>query len=225
MHTKKNRNKLKIAYCFIALLLVCFCGAEKMSLPEKSPEQGEQSETMQANPPEESIMQPDAPSLLPTQSTEPEEAVDVEDVLVSQHDEPNLPPWPDAASSPMEVYQAALRGDISLVESTSGDVFDIAHINEIYVPGLSVELHSFSIVDLDNDGTPELILSMQIGSNSGFYIVLRCEDSVVYSFHFPSRGLDGIRKDGTFWTSGGANDSGICAVTFNKDQYVVDEIT
>ena len=87
-----------------------------------------------------------------------------------------------------------------------------------------VEADYFYLVDLDHDGTPELILSVPIGA-TGSSLVLRYEDSIVYSFDFSERAFSDLRKDGTFWTSSGAAESGICSITFSKEQCTVDKFT
>ena len=214
-------SKIKIAYCLVVLLLVCSCGAEKKSLPEQPPEHGEPLETTRTNPQEESPIQPDVSSLAPPQSAEREETD-------MQEPEQDLDPivWPDAALPVLEAYRAIMQEGASFVNASDGELYDIAHIKKMTAPYVDypVEPDSFSFVDLDQDGTSELILSVPIGA-TGSTLIFRYEDNVVYCFGFSGRAFDQPRKDGTFWASSGANDSGICAITFSKDQYTVDEFT
>ena len=213
-------NKIKISFCIIALLFVCSCGANKQSPSNNPPEDKEQTETVQADSHEEAepVVQPEA--IPPANATEPEEEPEERPI------EPVLTVWPDADIAAIEAYRAILQENAPFVDSLDGESFDIAHLKEMTVPYVDypVEADSFSLVDLDHDGTPELILSVPIGADT-HSLILRYEDNIVYSFCFPGRAFNTLKKTGTFWASGGATESGICAITFSKGQYIVDKFT
>lgn len=211
-----SKNKIKMALCLFAFLFVCSCGESKQNPPENL----EQKEVVEANPLEEAepVVEPDtAPPVNPTESaTKPEE----------HPIEPVLTVWPDADTAAIEAYRAILQENAPFVDTPDGESFDIAHLKEMTAPYVDypVEADSFSLVDLDHDGTPELILSVPIGADT-HSLILRYEDSIVYSFIFSGRAFNMLKKTGTFWASGGATESGICAITFSKDQHIVDEFT
>jgi len=140
--------------------------------------------------------------------------------------EPILTVWPDADIAAIEAYRAILQENALFVNTFNGEYFDITRLKEMMAPYVDypVEADSFYLVDLDHDGTPELILAVPIGTDT-FRLILRYEDNIVYSFCFPGRAFNDLRKDGTFWASSGANESGICSITFSKEQYTVDEFT
>ena len=213
-------NKIKISFCIIALLFVCSCGANKQSPSNNPPEDKEQTETVQADShvEAESVVQPEA--IPPANATEPEEEPEERPI------EPVLTVWPDADTAAIEAYRAILQENAPFVDTLDGEYFDITRLKEMTAPYVDypVEADSFSLVDLDHDGTPELILAVPIGADT-FSLILRYEDSIVYSFSFPGRAFNDLRKNGNFWASGGAAESGICSITFSKEQCTVDKFT
>ena len=215
-------NKIKISLCFFALLFVCSCGANEQSLPENPPEHTEQKEIVQADPPAEAEPEPvtQADTMPPANPTESEPKLEERPI------EPILTVWPDADIAAIEAYRAILQENALFVDTFNGEYFDITRLKEMMAPYVDypVEADSFYLVDLDHDGTPELILAVPIGTDT-FRLILRYEDSIVYSFSFPGRAFNDLRKDGTFWASSGANESGICSITFSKEQCTVDKFT
>ena len=213
-------NKIKISFCIIALLFVCSCGANKQSPSNNPPEDKEQTETVQADSHEEAepVVQPEA--IPPANATEPEEEPEERPI------EPVLTVWPDADTAAIEAYRAILQENALFIDTFDGEYFDITRLKEMMAPYVDypVEADSFYLVDLDHDGTPELILAVPIGADT-FRLILRYEDSIVYSFSFPGRAFNDLRKDGNFWASGGAAESGICSITFSKEQCTVDKFT
>ena len=65
-------------------------------------------------------------------------------------------------------------------------------------PYMSLADSSFSVVDMDRDGIPEVVL--HVGDN----IVLHYKDGVVLAYVFGSRAMQMLRPDGSFHGSGGA---------------------
>ena len=213
-------NKIKISFCIIALLFVCSCGASKQSPSNNPPEDKEQTETVQADSHEEAepVVQPEA--IPPANATEPEEEPEERPI------EPVLTVWPDADTAAIEAYRAILQENSPFVNTTNGEYFDITRLKEMTAPYVDypVEADSFSLVDLDHDGTPELILLVPIGATVSIEI-LRYEDGIVYDFGFSARACNELRKNGTFWTSSGVNENGICSIIFDKEHYTIDKFT
>lgn len=86
------------------------------------------------------------------------------------------------------------------------------------------ENRTFALLDLDDDGTPELILPLALGdadSTYGFEI-LHYTDGDVLGYLLPYRGLHSLKEDGTFIASGGARDWKICSISeFSRQTYRV----
>ncbi|MCL2097644.1 MAG: hypothetical protein FWH23_02645 [Bacteroidales bacterium] len=80
----------------------------------------------------------------------------------------------------------------------------------------------FAIVDLDGDGIPEVLIEHFPGEIR----VLRYQAGKVYGFTFDGRGMNGIKKDGSFEWSNSAFNSGIGRQTFyeaNTERVIVAE--
>jgi hypothetical protein len=61
----------------------------------------------------------------------------------------------------------------------------------------------FTILDLDNDKVPEVILELSIYHPDNFEI-LHFINGTVYGYNIPFRGLELLKSDGTFWIFGDA---------------------
>lgn len=121
-------------------------------------------------------------------------------------------------------YTAVLQGNMEFRDTLSGKNFDISRVQELITPDTSftIKPNYFSVVDLDADGTAEVILSLDVnGNGTGHYLVLRDQDDIVYGYLFAVREFNDIKADGTFWQTGGASDVGICRVTFDRDTYSI----
>ena len=78
--------------------------------------------------------------------------------------------------------------------------------------GVTATEMRFTLVDLDGDGIPEVVLE----HNPGAIRVLRYENGTVYGFSFDFRGMNGIKKDGSFDWSNSAFNSGIGRQSFSE---------
>jgi len=66
---------------------------------------------------------------------------------------------------------------------------------------LNWKVNKFTIVDMDGDGVPEVVTEVSMG---GERLVFHYENGEIYSFSFVYRGMNLLKKDGTFLSSGGA---------------------
>jgi hypothetical protein len=78
----------------------------------------------------------------------------------------------------------------------------------------------FCVVDLDEDGYPELLLE----STMSDILLFHYEDGVVYGFVFPFRGMKNVKKDTSFEGSGGATVIDICKISFSKEKAILNEL-
>lgn len=80
---------------------------------------------------------------------------------------------------------------------------------------------SFTIVDMNNDGKDEIVISLAFGIAQ----VLYYEDGVVYGYQFAERGMSPIYSNGIYAGSVGA-DHGVCyqLTELNKDGYTEEKI-
>ena len=70
---------------------------------------------------------------------------------------------------------------------------------------------NFAVVDMDGDGTPEIVLMYDPGE----LMVFRLEKGTVYGYNFGYRSMMNLKKDGTFSWSNSADSSGIGRQTFS----------
>jgi hypothetical protein len=73
---------------------------------------------------------------------------------------------------------------------------------------------NFSIVDLDGDKVPELVLGMTTGFD-GSWEVLRYEGGKIYGYNFVYRAMTELKKDGTTYGSSGADAGRIYRLRFD----------
>ena len=91
--------------------------------------------------------------------------------------------------------------------------------------GTTEDQKTFALLDLDDDGTPELILPLVFGANLGYdnivsYLILRYAEGEVLGYSVFFRGLYPLKADGSFMASAGAGDWGIYTISeFSRETY------
>ena len=128
----------------------------------------------------------------------------------------------------LSAYKAVLQNKAEFVSTYDGKHMDIKGlINSFYDTGtFSVAILRFAVVDLDNDGTPEVILWEQRNGDDYYGSeVLRYHSGVVYGYEFWYRGFNQLKADGTFCFSSSASDSGFGTAQFTENAYSIDKIT
>lgn len=119
---------------------------------------------------------------------------------------------PAQAPSEMDAYKAVLEGSKSFL-TEDGAYLDISQIGSAITPDETAaplfRLKNFAVLDLDGDGTSELILKAANGNDDAVAcIVIRYQDGEVYSTTMYHRTFYGLKEDGTFWFSGSASNNG-----------------
>ncbi|MBE6541134.1 MAG: hypothetical protein E7672_01660 [Ruminococcaceae bacterium] len=80
------------------------------------------------------------------------------------------------------------------------------------------ELKKYTIIDMNDDGTPEMVLWHNFGAYDPIgHLVLHIENGTVYSYGFSYRGLQDLKTDGSFHWSGGAGHHGTSKLDFSGD--------
>jgi len=128
----------------------------------------------------------------------------------------------------LSAYKAVLLGQAELFDTYAKKNMNISQLAQTVTPDpdITVEVTKFALIDLDHDGTPEVVLWLAIGENDSVgFEVLRYQDGVVYCYTFWYRMFYNLKADGTFWFSSGASDHGFGSITFEKDTCSIDEIT
>lgn len=122
----------------------------------------------------------------------------------------------------MGAYQSVLQNKVNLF---STDDKKYIYLNEFLRdgagPGYPYKLTRFTILDLDGDKIPEVVLELQIGG-AGFFEVLHYMNGTVYGYNIVYRGLEMLKADGTFWSSSGASDNSCGKMRFSSIGYEMD---
>ena len=137
-------------------------------------------------------------------------------------------PYPGPAEA-VEALRRVMAGDEPFTMCTS-DEWPLPityHLKEYYLDQLdelfwgdqavNAYAEQFAVVDLDADGTPEIVVLTNMHIHSEPILILRWQDGNVYGYPEVGRGLEGLKTDGTSYWSNGAFDHG-----FGRDQYVPD---
>ena len=74
---------------------------------------------------------------------------------------------------------------------------------------------------MDGDGYPELLL---VESGFGHILVFHYKNGAVYGFVFPFRGLENVKKDASFISSGGIDLKSVGTVCFSNGKAIFNEL-
>ncbi|GKX30341.1 hypothetical protein SH1V18_28210 [Vallitalea longa] len=96
-------------------------------------------------------------------------------------------------------------------------------LSEINYEEYSLIPVSYSLIDMNRDSIPELVLEMTLGS-ADFVMVIHIEDSKISSHIFSHRQMSDIKVDGTFFSSGGAGYYCINELEFVDDNYIINQL-
>jgi len=128
-------------------------------------------------------------------------------------------------NSILEKYKAVLLDNAEFYSTDNNkqlSLDDFLTGKEIYAD--SLEATRFTVIDMDGDEIPEIILELTVDEYPEFYEVLHYMNGTVYGYNFPYRGLHGLKTDGTFHYSNGASDNGYGKLKFQTTGYEVDKL-
>ncbi len=80
----------------------------------------------------------------------------------------------------------------------------------------------FTVLDMDGDKVPEVVLELSVGDAPQFYEILHYMDGVTHGYFLVYRGLEGLKADGTFHFSSGAADNGWAKMSFEPNAFKTD---
>ncbi len=123
----------------------------------------------------------------------------------------------------LEAYKAVLLNDaefFSIDNKKKLSLDDFLTNKEIY--GADFKVTHFTVLDMDGDEVPEVVLELAVDDNPSFYEVLHYMDDTVYGYNIVYRGLEGLKTDGTFQYSNGAADNGYGKLKFQLNAYETD---
>ncbi len=113
-----------------------------------------------------------------------------------------------------------LNNKISFTDESGKSVYLKNYRSEKY-PDLQIAPEKYAIIDLDNDGTNELVL--YASPDFGLYLVFHEYNGVIYSFEFAERAMIDLKQDGSFIQSSGAGINSYAVLKFDKNTYKIIE--
>ncbi len=129
------------------------------------------------------------------------------------------------ATLSLSAYQAVLQNKAEFFSTDANKNLNISQLNQAISSEVTVDVTNFAVIDIGHGGTPAVILSLNVNGNGYGVEVLSYQDGIVYGYTFSGRQFGDLRTDGTFVSSGGAADVGICTITFDKTTYSIDKFT
>lgn len=126
-------------------------------------------------------------------------------------------------NSVLEAYKAVLLNNaefFSIDNNKKLSLNDFLTNKEIY--GTIFKVTHFTVLDMDGDEVPEVVLELAADNNPEFYEVLHYMDDTVCGYNIVYRGLEGLKADGTFQYSNGAADNGYGKLKFQSNAYETD---
>jgi hypothetical protein len=126
-------------------------------------------------------------------------------------------------NSVLEAYKAVMQNKAEFFSSDNKKnlyLNDFLTNKEIY--GTIFKVTHFTVLDMDGDNVPEVVLELSVGDELEFYEVLHYMNGVVYGYLIVYRGLEGLKADGAFRFSGGAADNGWGKLRFQSNALKTD---
>jgi len=124
----------------------------------------------------------------------------------------------DNKSLAMEAYKAVLQNKAEFFSTDNKkNVYlnDFLTNEEIY--GTVFKLSHFTVLDMDGDGIPEVVLELTVGNYVEFYEVLHYMDDKVNGYSQVLRGFENLKKDGTVRYSNSAFNNGYRKLSLETD--------
>lgn len=119
----------------------------------------------------------------------------------------------------INAYYSVLKNQSEMISAYTMERISLNQKKEVYPDSLKISL--FAVVDLDNNGIPEVILPythLNTEDSHEFYNILYYKEEHVYCLVLANRQFEDVKIDGTFYFSGGACYSGIATLSFIENK-------
>lgn len=132
----------------------------------------------------------------------------------------------EVKSEIFRMIRSILDGEATFFDTGSKKSLYISELNQAITPDSkkTADIKSFAVVDLDDDGLPEVVLWFLLNGNDTIgYEIWHYQNEEIYSYTMPFRAFRELKKDGTFSFSSGAADSGIGKLKFDDQTCTIDK--
>jgi len=148
-------------------------------------------------------------------------------------------PSPDISSStlsdnqdpknPLSAYKDVLQNKTEFITTLyEENGTKTIYLDQLLDDGLNnYKFLNFAVLDMDGDELPEVVIQYCLTNDypyPDFVEVLHYSKDTVYGYNFGYRSLYGLKTDGTFRWSGGADDDGYSKLRFTSNNYEYDDI-
>ncbi|MFA9376007.1 MAG: hypothetical protein ACERKZ_04550 [Lachnotalea sp.] len=112
----------------------------------------------------------------------------------------------DESELALNAYKGVVLNAESFVDTEADDNHEIFlnHFLQDSINNIIYKVAHFSIIDMNRDQIPELVLELYNGDYPFKYEVLHYNNGKVYGYNFVIRGFESLKDDGTYIGSGGA---------------------
>ena len=131
-------------------------------------------------------------------------------------------------TSPFCSYQSVLQNKTEFFSTDAKKNLYVDQLNQAVSDdsSVTVKVIKFAIVDLEKDGTSEVILWLDVNNNDSYgFEILRYQDGTIYGYTIWYRTFMDLKADGTFSFSSGAAGNGFGTVKFTENGYTMDKIS
>lgn len=125
----------------------------------------------------------------------------------------------------LETYFPVLSGNTDIIYQNSDDECKEINIYEFasyFKDDMELTLDRFTVLDLDNDGSDELIMGLR--NNMGQYLILHEENGEYFAVDKPYRGFKWLQVNGACFSSGGASCSHCYELLFENGKFTEHEL-
>lgn len=124
----------------------------------------------------------------------------------------------------LNTYKDILTSKVSFKEKNYGTgIEEDAYLEEIIIDDIPLKIHNFSLIDMNKDRLPELVLETSVGAMENI-LVLHSNNGEIHCYWFSHRQMSEIKVDGTFFSSGGAGYYRIDEIEFIDDGYIINQL-
>lgn len=123
-------------------------------------------------------------------------------------------------SSIMMKYRSILQGESTFFSIVAEENINLNQLSLAVASDDSdmVNVSQFAVLDLDGDGTEELVLQLKVYDEDGYaFVILHHQDDVIYGHTIWRRGFRYLKADGSFFFSSGAADNGWGTLQFDGE--------
>lgn len=118
----------------------------------------------------------------------------------------------------LNMYKDILISEVSFNDENGYTELKNVYLNEMKVEDIPLEYYMFSLIDMNQDQIPELVLEVSVGGGADFVLAFHLQNGEIYCHWYSNRQVQLIKVDGTYRSSGGAGAFYICQEELDKSK-------